>query len=191
MNWEVGSRCLLLTQHPPPPTAHHHPQGPSTRRMNAAAEDELFEDPFNDDKWLENEAPQDNAAGIPSYAHFSSPAAGPRDAATIALCAVVDLRAQPSAADLQALAAYVATGGGTAAAVLLAAALDQQPVPVEGTSQLREELAALAARRAEEREQEIDFEAAVRAVLGDRASNPEQEEILAELAMYERDGSSQ
>lgn len=114
-------------------------------------------------------------------AAFSSPLAGPYEAAAMALAAVVTLGAQPSAADLHALAGYARASADPAAAVLLAAVLDsQREQAVEGDwLALRGELAVAATRAAE-----FDFEAAVAAVVGSAQKEVEAQAVMEEMADF-------
>lgn len=79
---------------------------------------------------------------------YASPQAGPRQAAAILLAAVAEMGAQPSDSDLAAVATWAAGTGAADAALLLVAALDQQPQPVANTAGLRAQMAELYEARA-------------------------------------------
>ena len=148
---------------------------PSSRRAAQREEEDLFDDEA-DLLAATNEALAEGRTVLAITPHFTSRTAGPHEAATMVLGVVVDLRAQPSAADLRALAAYVRQAEDVPAAVLLAAALDQLPDPDTAgvVAELRADLAALCASH------DVDLDAAIEVVL--KKSEPELGDADGELA---------
>lgn len=149
----LGRTCLALSlphfQGPLPPPGPLPPlPQPLAAALPAGEEDEsLFDDdmPTSDDTLEAARGLRHMLSASPSYV---SAQAGPREAAAMLLAAVAELGAQPSEADLAALGTWVAGAGAADAAVLLVAALDQQPAPAAGTATLRAELAEVYASRA-------------------------------------------
>ena len=171
-----------LSACPPACWAHASPlstsppvQGAASAKRAAMSEEDLFDDEDSAVQ-AEYEAMRYVLSSMPT---FSSAQAGAHDAATIVLGAVVDLHAEPSPADLQALAAFVRGAGDVAAAVLVVAALDSLAAAGLGgaAAGLRQDLAAWCS------EHEVDVEAAVDSVLHkDKVDDPLLQEIEGQLA---------
>lgn len=178
-----GGRCLLPARpparpHPPPPSPPKplpQTQASSSRARSGAAavEEELFDDDAG-----AFQQPPDTRLMLAYTPHFSSAMAGPHEAASMLLGAVVDLGAQPSVGDVHGVAAYVHAARDVPAAVLLAAALDSLPEALEGGAEVRAALGELCA------EHDVSLDAAVDAVLLGGASDPELRAIEEELAEY-------
>ncbi|PSC67015.1 plastid transcriptionally active 3 [Micractinium conductrix] len=150
-------------------------EGAASAKRAAMSEEDLFDDEDSAVQ-AEYEAMRYVLSSTPT---FSSAQAGAHDAATIVLGAVVDLHAEPSPADLQALAAFVRGAGDVAAAVLVVAALDSLAAAGLGgaAAGLRQDLAAWCS------EHEVDVEAAVDSVLHkDKVDDPLLQEIEGQLA---------